>query len=82
MSHHYPKSIMEVWNSYEWLIKEKLEALDHYARCMFREMAGVRSGASNQEIRVAMGELFAELWEQVAEEQDSQAKYKRRSEGA
>jgi len=73
---HYPPSVEEVWSSYEWLVKSKLEELDHMARCIYREMMYARS--KPEMVRQLMAERFAELWECVAEEQEQKTKYRRR----
>jgi len=76
---YYPPSMEEVWDSYEWLLKSKLEEIDYMTRKMFQEMQFVR--AKNDDIRAFLHQRFAELWERVADEQEAQAKFRRR-EGA
>lgn len=66
---HYPPDLEEVWNSYEWLMKTKLEELDHMARQMFKEMKLVK--ASDKLIRSYIERQFAELWEYVAYQQEA-----------
>lgn len=76
MNRHYPQSIKEVWESYEYLLKQRLEQMDHLAREMYKEMAMLRS-AKPALIREFMELEFAKLWEQVAEEQEGGRKGER-----
>lgn len=68
MSRYRHGSIEAVWASYEWLIKEKLEALDHLTRQMYTEMQ--LSGASKEVIEQFVPAAFSSLWERVALEQE------------
>lgn len=76
MNRHYPPSIEEVWDSFEWMLKTKLEEIDHMARQMFREMTLLRT-TDEATIRAYMQESFAELWECVAMQQEANQKYRR-----
>lgn len=75
MSRHYPPGIEEVWDSYEWLLKSKLEEIDYMARLMFQEMQFTRT--DNNTIRDYMQERFAELWEYVASHEEENYKHRR-----
>lgn len=61
--------MVEVWESWEHRLKEKLEGIDHITREMFKEMVFTRT-ASSDNIRNFLQEHFAMLWEQVAAEQE------------
>lgn len=65
---HIPSSIVEVWDSYEWLVRRKLEELDHLTRQMYKDMQMTRS--KQEDIREFIPMAFAELWDNVAEEQE------------
>lgn len=73
MNRHYPETLHEVWESYEWLLKSKLQELDHMARQMFKSMQATNA-ANNDKIRRFMQEMFAALWEQVAAQEEVKAK--------
>lgn len=75
MNRHYPSSIEEVWDSFEWMLKSKLEEIDHMARQMYQEMQYTRT--NNDTIRDYMQERFAELWEYVAVYQEANHKHRR-----
>jgi len=77
VNRHYPETLHEVWESYEWLLKSKLEELDHMARQMFKAMQ-VTHTANNDKIRSFMQEMFAATWEQVAAQQEAKAKRRER----
>lgn len=80
MSNRYiPKSAQETLESYEWLYREKLESLDHLTRQMWRDLQ--QAGVPASKVRSVIQKFFAQLWNQVAQEQEEQAKYRRR-EGA
>jgi len=78
MNRHYPPSIEEVWDSFERLMKAKLEEIDYMAREMYREMAMLRT-TNDATIRAFMQESFAELWECVATQQEEKTKRRVRS---
>ncbi|WP_042165569.1 hypothetical protein [Paenibacillus gorillae] len=59
------KGVQEVWDSFEWLIREKLEGLDHLTRQMYTEMQ-LASGRNSKDVRASIEYLFADLWENVA----------------
>lgn len=68
MSRHIPKSIREVWESFEHLLRDDLRRMDHRARCMYTEMALTRE-AKSDDILAFMQHEFAKLWREVADEQ-------------
>ena len=70
MNRYYPPTIEEVWDSYEWLMKSKLEEIDHMTRQMFKEIQALKK-LKEPEIRKFLSERFAALWNQVAEEQEA-----------
>jgi len=76
MNRHYPASAEEVWSSFEWLLKDDLERIDYRVRQMFKELGQLRSLKDDQ-IREFLHERFVALWQQVAAEQENQAKYRR-----
>ena len=65
------------WESFEWLIKDKLIELDNMTRAMMREMqyCGVTLSLMNEYIP----KQFARLWEEVAAEQSEKYDRKERS---
>ena len=69
MTQHRYGAIKDVWIGYEWLLKSKLEELDHMAREMYKAMqlSGASKGAIDQFIPAA----FADLWGRVAAEQEA-----------
>ncbi|RED54773.1 hypothetical protein [Cohnella lupini] len=75
MNRHIPKSGKEVFESYEWLFREKLESLDHLTREMWKELRWV--GVPTKKIPEVIGEFFAYLWEDVADKAEKEAKYRR-----
>jgi len=77
MNRYYPPSLEEVWESFEWLIKERLRDLDNMARRMFTDMQATHT-ADNEKIRAYMQEQFALVWEQVAAEQEVKTKRRER----
>lgn len=75
MSRHYPQSLEEVWESFEWLLKDELRKIDHMTRKMFLAMQMARG--SNEQIYAFIGQQFADLWEQVTAEEEQKSKYRR-----
>lgn len=69
MNRHYHSEAPSVWASYEYLIKERLESIDHMARRMFSELQ--YTGMRKDDIYAFMEEQFTELWKKVAAEQEA-----------
>ncbi|BBI32458.1 hypothetical protein [Cohnella abietis] len=63
---HVHNSAQEVWESYEWLIRQRLEDLDNLSREMFKDMRLARIN-TNVAYHV-ISQSFADLWAEVAEE--------------
>lgn len=59
MNRHYPKSVAEVLESYEFLLKDKLRDIDHMTRQMFRDLQ--LTGQSNQQIREMLTQSFWDI---------------------
>lgn len=76
MKPHQESEMQQVWNSFEWLYREKLEAIDHLTRQMIREMN--YSGVSMAQIRRFVPVAFKQLWDQVASEQEGKTPERRR----
>ncbi|BBI32017.1 hypothetical protein [Cohnella abietis] len=58
--------MQEVWNSFEWLYREKLQSLDNMTRQMIGEMQ--KTGLNLTQIRRFVPKAFADLYNQVAQE--------------
>lgn len=69
-NHKRPSNMEEVWESFEWLYRDKLEQLDHMTRQMIYEMS--YKGCDVERIHQFIRERFAELWEAVAREKEEQ----------
>lgn len=61
-------NMQDVWDSFEWLYRQKLEELDHMTRQMIREMS--YPGCDVVRIHEFVREQFADLWENVARQQE------------
>lgn len=72
---YYPKTLKESWEGWKPRFKQKLEELDYLSRQVFKDVQ--HAGISNDDIRDFLQQKFAELWNQVAEEQENQTKYRR-----
>lgn len=77
MSRHRCKDIEEVWDSFEWLYREKLESLDNLTRSMIKEMED--TGADYRTVRKYVPKKFEELWANVSELQEQKQGRKWRS---
>jgi hypothetical protein len=60
------KDMQEVWDSFEWLYREKLQSLDSMTRQMIGEMQ--MTGLNLTQIRRFVPKAFADLYNQVAKE--------------
>lgn len=69
---HVHAEMQEVWDSFEWLFREKLESMDSMTRTMIREMQ--MTGANLTQIRRFIPQRFSGLWESVADEGERKAK--------
>lgn len=56
-----------IWNSFEWLMKDKLVSLDNMTRAMTSEMKTM--GVTNKMIDEYLPEQFKRVWNEVIEEQ-------------
>lgn len=64
------KEAAEIWESFEWLYRDKLQQLDHLTRYMLREMS-----LCNVPLRISrpfVREKFRQLWLDVAREQEEE----------
>jgi hypothetical protein len=68
MNRHRSKEIQEVWDSFEWLYREKLESLDYLTRQMIKEMEA--TGADIRTVRSFVPKKFAGLWQTVSQERE------------
>lgn len=73
---HPRSNTVEVWDSFEWLFRQKLEQLDFMTRQMMYEMS--YKGCDHEAIARFVQERFARLWEQVAAEQEEETPERRR----
>lgn len=65
------EEMADIFNSYEWLIRERLIKIDQLARSMFAEMATF--GIPHQVAREYSQKRFMELVESVAREGDGKS---------
>lgn len=72
----YPKSLEESWDSWKEIMRRKLEDLDYLARQIFQDMKVEK--IPDDRIREFMSRKFAELWNEVAEEQESKHRKERK----
>ena len=68
------KEMQEVWNSFEYLIRDDLERLGFRIRAMQSEIQCI--GVRKEDMNHFIQERFWHLWEEVAKEQSE--KYDRR----
>lgn len=59
MNRHYPSEAPDIWRSYEWLQKERLESIDYIARRMYSELVNCRMRSEDE--KAYMRERFADL---------------------
>ncbi|AZN43376.1 hypothetical protein [Paenibacillus albus] len=69
MTRYRHGSVDQVWGSYEWLVRTKLEELDHLSRQIYKDMQ--LSGASKAHIEMFLHESFENLWKRVAVEEEA-----------
>lgn len=71
---YYAKNPQEVFESYEWLMREKLTELDRMARNMAYDLGSAWVPAA--QIQPMMQQFFSDMWQQVAATEEQ--KYKKR----
>lgn len=63
------REMRAIWESYRWMIKEKLEELDYMTRAMQREMSPFYIPTWMSEPYI--NKEFVSLWNEVVEEQST-----------
>lgn len=71
-----PSNMVEVWSSFEWLFREKLEQLDAMTRQMMDEM--LYKGCDQEAVQRYVQHQFAALWAQVAAEEEERMPERKR----
>ena len=61
---YYASATQEIFESYEWSMREALTSLDRMARSMALDLQF--ANVPSKDIQPLMQRYFAELWEQVA----------------
>ncbi|QHT60649.1 hypothetical protein GXP70_12335 [Paenibacillus lycopersici] len=69
MTRYHHRNMEEVWLSFEWLLRSKLEELDHLSRQLYKDMQS--AGAKPADIEAFLPGAFSELWSRVAAAEDS-----------
>ncbi|RJE88599.1 hypothetical protein D3P07_11430 [Paenibacillus sp. 1011MAR3C5] len=73
---YYYETTQEVLESYEWLFKEHLTAMDRMARSMRNELQALRM--TDKDIKPILQQFFAEVWEQVARTEEQKIQRERK----
>lgn len=69
MNRYRHSEAWSIWGSYEWLLSEKLESIDHLARLIYSDL--MQTGMRSADARAFMIEMFAGLWERVAANEEA-----------
>lgn len=67
-----PKGEQDAWDSFEWLMREKMEQLDYLARKAHRDMQRSTRRTSDL-VRQTICDLVTELWFNVAQVEGEKA---------
>lgn len=67
MNRYYPPTVEEVWDSFEWLMKSKLQEIEFMKHQMFKEIKTLKK-LRDHEIDQFIEERFTDLCNQVEQE--------------